>query len=206
LILSLLLPPAKIGYRTLALLSDFALIALLALFFVWKLWVPIFHTEALVQLRLMIDAHMPQLQEGNLSVFLQQVTTNEALAAMFIQIDRLLFLITWAYYAINAFLLQGGSLGKQMFNLRVLKLSTLRPPNFWDCALRSGVQTLLIFTLWPFLMCFNFCFLCLHPLRRGLHDWFCQTYVVHFGTMEHLREKLKEGTLPGNENVDGSSV
>jgi uncharacterized RDD family membrane protein YckC len=199
LLLSVLLPPAKIGFRILATLCDLTLIFFLNVFIIGKLWLPIYHPDALMQLRFLIETYLSQIQAGNFSEFVQQINCDAVLVDTLVNVDRILFLVTWLYYVINALYFQGGSLGKQMFNLRVLKLSSLKIPSKWDFILRSGIQTFFIFTAWPFLMCLNLCFMCLNSLRRGLPDWFCQTYVVHFGTMEQLQQKLKEQSSNNQE-------
>ncbi len=189
-LLTILLPPAKITHRILATLCDLTLIFFLCVFIVGKVWLPLYQTNALLQFRLLIETYSSQIQSGNFLEFIQEITNNPSLVELFTNVDRILFLTTWMYYLINAICFKGGSLGKQIFSLRVLKFSSLRPPNFMDYIFRSGIQTFLMFTMWPFLMCFNLCCVCISPLRRGIHDWFCQTYVVHFGTMEQIQQKI----------------
>ena len=192
LLITTLLPPAKLGYRILATLCDLSIIILLNCFIIGKWWLPTYHPDVVLQMRLLLETYAPQIQAGNFTAFIQQVSQSKELVDAFLVVDRILFFVTWLYYTLNAFYFKGGSLGKQIFDLQLFKLSTLRAPGKRDYILRAGLQTLCIFTLWSFLMCFNLCLMCLNPMRRGLQDWICNTYVVHYSAAERVREKLKQ--------------
>ena len=187
-----MLPPVNVGRRILAALLDLTLIFFLSLFIIGKLWLPIHWAEVFVQFKILLENYTQQLQVGQFSEFLKQVNENKSILEMFISVDRLLFFITWGYYVLNAFFLQGNTLGKQVLNLKVLKITTLKPPSWGECILRSGILTFFMFTAWPFLMVFNLCFTGISTLHRGIHDWFCQTYVVNCDIIEDVVTKIRQ--------------
>ncbi len=187
-----LLPPAPITQRVLAVLCDALLILLLCSFVIGKIWLPLYFTEALLQFQSILETYAHQLNHGQIIEFFQQFKNNEPVLQMFQSIDRWLFLITWAYYSINAGFFQGGTIGKQIFNLRVLKIHHLQPLTLIDSILRAGLLTFFFFTAFPLLITFSFFFLCLNPLHRGFHDWCCQTYVVNCSLLEQIKGQISD--------------
>lgn len=185
-----LLPTATMSQRLLAILSDLTLVFLLALFIIGKLWMPRYYADALFQFRILWETYASQLNAGQFSEFLKQVSNNANIMNMFASVDHLLLIITWSYFTVNALIFRGGSLGKQIFNLRVLKVTDGLPLSPMDCFLRSGILTLLLLSFWPFLMCFNLCFMCVDVMHRGIHDRICKTYVLNFRALEQLKMKL----------------
>lgn len=188
----MMLPPANMGKRVFAMFLDLLLVFFLSLFVVGKLWLPIHHADVIVQFKILLETYAQQLQAGQFTEFLNQINNNKPILEMFVSVDRILFLVTWSYFAISGLLLRGGSLGKQIFNLKVLKVTTLKPLTIGDCILRSGILTFFLFSAWPFFMICNLCFMAIHPLHRGIHDWFCQTYAVSCDIMDDLAERVKQ--------------
>lgn len=201
-ILNLILPPASIGKRILASVCDLTLIFFLSVFIIGKLWIPIYHADVVIQFKLLLLNYAEQLQSGKFLEFFNEVNSNKAILDMFISIDHILFFTTWIYYALNGIILQGGSLGKQIFNLRVLKVTTLKLPTYGESILRSGILTFFLFTAWPFGMVLNLCFVCLNKMHRGFHDWFCQTYVVSYEVLEQIKEKIISSANEDKSELD----
>ena len=201
-LLNLILPAAPVGKRILATLCDLVLVFFLSVFVVGKLWLPIYHADVVIQFKLLLIEYTEQLHAGQFLEIFNQLNNNKAIIDMFVSVDRLLFFIVWAYYSLNGIFLQGGSLGKQIFNLRVLKLSTLKFPNYGESILRSGILTFFLFSAWPFCMCLNLCFICLNGMHRGFHDWFCQTYVVSYEVLEQIKEKMLLSAGQKESNLD----
>lgn len=191
-ILQIMLPPANMGKRVFASVLDLLLVFFLSLFIIGKLWLPVHYADVIIQFKILMETYAQQLQAGQFSEFLNQINANKSILEMFVSVDRLLFLVTWGYFAVSALMLRGGSLGKQIFNLKVLKITTLKAPTVSDCILRSGILTFFLFCAWPFFMIFSFCFIAIHPLHRGIQDWFCQTYVVSCDIMDDIAEKVRQ--------------
>ncbi len=203
-ILSLILPPASIGKRILASVCDLTLIFFLSVFIIGKLWIPIYHADVVIQFKLLLLNYSEQLYAGKFLEFFNEINSNKAILDMFINIDHILFFTTWIYYALNGMFLQGGSLGKQIFNLRVLKITTLKLPSYGESVLRSGMLTFFLFMAWPFCMVLNLCFVCLNKMHRGFHDWFCQTYVVSCEVLEQIKEKIISSANADKSELDVS--
>ncbi|MGX8716855.1 MAG: RDD family protein [bacterium] len=191
-VLQMMLPPANMGKRVFAVFLDLLLVFFLSLFVVGKLWLPVHHADVIVQFKILLETYAQQLQAGQFTEFLNQINNNKPILEMFVSVDRVLFLVTWGYFAMSGLLLHGSSLGKQIFNLKVLKITTLKAPTVSDCILRSGILTFFLFSAWPFFMIFNLCFMAIHPLHRGIHDWFCQTYAVNCDLLDEVAEKIRQ--------------
>lgn len=194
-----MLPPSNLGKRVFASVLDLLLVFFLGLFIVGKLWLPVHHADVIIQFKILLETYAQQLQAGQFSEFLDQINANKPILEMLVSVDRLLFFVTWGYFAINALILHGSSIGKQVFNLRVLKITTLKTPTVGDCILRSGILTFCLFGIWPFFMICNLCFMAIHPLHRGIHDWLCQTYVVSCDIMDDIAEKVKQAVKKHTE-------
>lgn len=187
-----MLPPARMGRRVIAVLLDLILVFFLSLLIIGKILIPLRYAEGFMQFRLLLDAYMPQLTAGQFSELLKQMNEHSIIVDMFASIDRSLFLITWAYFSLSALFLKGSTLGKQILNLRVLKLPDFKIPTLLDSILRAGAFSFFLFTAWPFFMCFNLFWVCINALHRGIHDWFCQTYVVDCDVLGQIKDKIQE--------------
>lgn len=203
-VLRLMLPPANMGKRVGATFLDLTLVFFLSLFIIGKLWIPVYYADVIVQFKILLESYAESLKAGQFVEFFNALNTHKPIIDMFTSIDRLLFLITWGYYILNALFLQGNTLGKQVFNLRTLKLSNLKPLTLWDSALRSGILTFFLFTAWPFFMVFNLCFICINKLHRGIHDCFCQTYVVCYNVIDTITDQVRQNIMKQNKNQDES--
>lgn len=180
------------GRRILATCCDLVLVFFLSLFIIGKLWLPNHYAEAIVQFKMLWDGYGAQFAAGQFLPLLSQINENKSILDMFSSVNLWLFFVTWGYYVINAMCFKGGSLGKQIFNLRVLKSMDLKIPSFGDSCLRSCLLTFFLFTAWPFLVCFNVFYMCLNPLHRGIHDKLTHTYVISCHVLDELREQLKQ--------------
>lgn len=201
-VLRLVLPPANMGKRIGATFLDLTLVFFLSLFIIGKLWIPVYYADVIVQFKILLESYAETLKAGQFVEFFNALNTHKPIIDMFASIDRLLFLITWGYYTLNALFLQGNTLGKQVFNLRTLKLSNLKPPTLWDSILRSGILTFFLFTAWPFFMVFNLCFICINKLHRGIHDWFCQTYVVCYNVIDTITDQVRQSIMQQNKTEE----
>ncbi len=190
-VLHLMLPPANVGRRLFANILDLILVFFLSLLIIGKFLIPYQFTDTIIQFKFLLEASAGYLQAGQFSELLSQINENKNILDMFLTMDRWLFFITWGYFVVNGICLKGGSLGKQVFNLRVLKVSTLKPLDLWDGIFRSALFTFLLFTAWPFFMCINLFFICLHSMHQGIHDRFCKTCVVSCDVLGQVAQQLK---------------
>lgn len=189
---STFLPPAPITQRMLAMLCDLILLFLLNVFIVGKLWLPLYHTEAMAQFQILIETYSLQLLQGHVGGFFAELKNSPELLHMFQSLDWVLFWLAWGYYAVNGCFFRGGTLGKQIFNLRVLKVPQLKPLSFFDNIWRSGTFIFFLLTGFPFLAALDFFWVCVHRQHRGLHDLCCQTYVVNCTLLEQIQGQIGE--------------
>ena len=189
---STFLPPAPITQRMLAMLCDLILLFLLNVFIVGKLWLPLYHAEAMMQFQTLLETYSLQLLQGHVGGFFAELKNSPELLHMFQSLDWLLFWLAWGYYAVNGCFFRGGTLGKQIFNLRVLKLPQLKPLSFFDNIWRSGTFIFFLLTGFPFLAALDFFWACVHRQHRGLHDLCCQTYVVNCTLLEQIQGQIGE--------------
>lgn len=187
-----LLSPAPLAPRMLAMLCDLVLLFFLSAFIISKLWMPLYHAKEMMQFQILFEAYTPQLLQGQSNGLLAELKNNPELLRMFQSLDWVLFWIALGYYAVNGCFFQGGTLGKQIFNLRVLKLPQLKSLSFLENVFRSGTFIFFLVTGFPFLLILDFFWMCLHKQHRGLHDLCCQTYVVHCTLLEQIQGQIGE--------------
>lgn len=186
------LPPAPITQRVLAAACDLILLFLLNVFLIGKLWLPLYHAEGMIQFRLLFETHAPQLLQGQASALLAELKTAPEALKMLQSLDWVLLWIAWGFYGINGCFFKGGTLGKRIFNLRVLKLPQLKPLSFFEHFWRSGMVIFFLLTGFPFLAMLDFLWMCFHKQHRSLHDWCSQTYVVNCTLLEQIKGQIGE--------------
>ena len=187
-----LLPPAPITQRMLAMLCDLILLFFLSLFVVGKLWIPLYHANTMAQFQILTETYAAQLLQGQVNGFLAELKMYPELLYMLQSLNRILFWIACGYYLINSCFFHGSTLGKQIFNLHVLKLPSLKPLSFLDNVFRSGIFVFFLMTGFPFFAAFDFFWMCIHRQHRSLHDLFCQTHVVNCTPLEQIKGQIGE--------------
>ena len=182
-------PPAPIVKRTLAAICDFTLLYLPT----WM--VLIYKADVIEPLWQLFKIELSQGQTGDGSfaevMLLNRIQTT-AQASLWI-----IILITWGYYGISGCIFQGGTIGKKIFNLRVLKLPQSKPLSFLDNIFRSGVFTFFLMIRTSLLLPLNFLWMCFHKQHRSLHDLCCRTYVINCKTAEQGGKTVCPG-IPSN--------
>lgn len=186
----ILLPPAPLGLRLLAASCDFILIGLFCLFTIGKLWIPMYASDAMLEFSWLLDTYVPDLLQGQWEPLIGHIKNTPSLLNFFQSIDHLIFINTWIYYALSGCLLQGGTIGKEIFNLRVLSIYNLQPQPIFNRIIRAGLLSFCLLTAWPFLMVITGCFMAINKLHRGFHDQICQTYVVKCSVLEHMKNQI----------------
>ena len=92
---STFLPPAPITQRMLAMLCDLVLLFLLNIFIVGKLWLPLYHAEAMAQFQILIETYSLQLLQGHIGGFFAELKNSPELLHMFQALDWVLFWLAW---------------------------------------------------------------------------------------------------------------
>lgn len=106
---------------------------------------------------------------------LKNITEEMVEMINFIQI--FVIMCFWSYFTLTEYFTGGSSLGKKVFFLRVISVTSLEPPTFFDTLLRSGLKTLSIFAYFPILI-INYFFIFGTRDNRAGHDLLCRTLVI----------------------------
>ena len=88
------------------------------------------------------------------------------------------FLMFWAYFFLSEYFMNGSSLGKCVFRLRTIDITTLETPSTLLCFLRAGTKTLSLLVLFPFLLV-NYLIFFFTKNNRAVHDLLNSTIVIH---------------------------
>ncbi|MEI7603286.1 MAG: RDD family protein, partial [Opitutae bacterium] len=105
----------------------------------------------------------------------------EAVAIALTQMGEICFLVTWLGLALQEIFLAGQTLGKRMFNLKVVDFYTQESPSVLSCLLRSAWKAAFINLFNPFtsiLGIINFHVPLFRKDRRAWHDMFTRSYVI----------------------------
>lgn len=177
-----IIPVAPMQWRMLAFLLDMFLVALFAFLLLSKVLLPQYHpvgySQWMEQSTQQTEQVMAALSEGTtLPPLLPDLNQqSDEMKAMSLYVVEILGLCVLVYFVLCERLMAGGSIGKSMFRLRVISLTTGRAPNIWESFLRSLIKffTLSIHPLlWiSYLVPFG------NRLRRAGHDWLARTLVV----------------------------
>ena len=182
-------PPAPIVRRTLAAICDCTLLCL-------PLWtILIYKADVMEPLWQWFKIELSSGQTGDGS-FAEVMVLNRIQATVQASF-WITILVMWGYYGINGCIFQGGTIGKKIFNLRVLKLPQLKPLSLLDNIFRSGVFTFFLMIKIPLLLPLDFLWMCFHKQHRSLHDLCCRTYVISCKIAEQGGETVCPG-VPSN--------
>ncbi len=96
-----------------------------------------------------------------------------------LEISNTIFVLAfWLYFAANEIILNGASLGKRIFSIRVANEITLEPPSIFDSILRSGLKTLSLLAWFPIFILANFCLIFFTKKGQAGHDFLSRTIVI----------------------------
>lgn len=86
-------------------------------------------------------------------------------------------LVYWLYFMLSDAFLEGSSLGKRVFRLKIVKLKTYEELNFWDICLRGALKAMSLVWFFPFLMV-NYALAFLNKPRLAGHDYLARSVVI----------------------------
>ena len=135
--------------------------------------------EGLTQLYSVIEQSTPL--QGGPSMWLTEGAVMEgppALKHMLLFVQGFLFVGLWLYYALSEAFMEGGSLGKKIFNLSVVRLQTGEHASRGLCLARSFFKTAFLGILSP-LMWVGFLMALFTKNKQTLHDWLFKTTVAY---------------------------
>jgi hypothetical protein len=105
----------------------------------------------------------------------------EAVAIALTQMGEICFLVMWLGLALQEIFVGGQTIGKRIFNLRVVDFYTQEAPGVLSCLLRSAWKAAFINLFNPFtsiLGIINFHVPLFRKDRRAWHDMFTRSYVI----------------------------
>lgn len=86
-------------------------------------------------------------------------------------------LVYWLYFIVSDAFLEGSSLGKRVFRLKVVKLKDYEALTFWDICLRGAVKAMALVWFFPFLMV-NYALAFFNKPQLAGHDYLARSVVI----------------------------
>ena len=185
-------PPAGFGWRTLACLADIIPLIILGLFLSGH----VANTEELaareragafynnIKNQYVKVIQHPSVQEQNKLMQMAEHPDEkdlEAVAITLTQMGEICFLVMWLGLALQEIFVGGQTIGKRIFNLKVVDFYTQEAPGVLSCLLRSAWKAAFINLFNPFtsiLGIINFHVPLFRKDRRAWHDMFTRSYVI----------------------------
>jgi hypothetical protein len=175
---------ASLWQRSVAFSLDFSLICFLSLTVLGKWVLPQQYAQEWAKLQgVLYVANYSNQQFTELFKTLQNADFQKMVA----DLGFYLFLSFWAYFALSEIITKGGSLGKKIFRLTVVKINGLEPPSILDSIFRSSLKAFAIFSFLP-ICALNFLLAFFTKYRQAGHDFIARTVVVYEPSVEKPRD------------------
>lgn len=161
--------PASPGWRLLAFILDFVLIATLCIVVLESFALKRYSEMTLTQLsEMMMDSIANTDGEATLTPEAKQ-------ALQFIQ--TFMLSLYWIYFTVSEWLMRGATLGKRIFRLHAAKVSLSSSPGPFESLLRGGLKAISL--IWLPIGAINFIIMVVNPRNRAGHDLLAKTWVVN---------------------------
>lgn len=174
-----IIPVAPLHWRLLAAVMDGVLLFFFVLFLLTKVLLPMQYPAAYTEFREIFVSHVDETrlaqEEKRERPPLPDISDNVQITEMVSYGMQVAALCALVYFVACERFLQGGSLGKSMFRLRVISLRTGRRPSIWESFLRNLIKicALVMPLLW-----INYLVALANKMHRAGHDLLSQTIVV----------------------------
>lgn len=186
---------ANLFVRGLALLLDLFLVFLIFYVISTKFVIPRFsgYQEILTQL-----VECLKNTESNKAIILKNLIEKNPQAGDLIQsIQLVMCFVCFLYFFVNEWLLKGCTLGKQIFQLKVIKLGNRMHLSISDIFFRNLIKSCSLISFFPlFFISVTFVFFTVR--RQSCHDILCQTMVVDDPSRKRknfIRKNLKRTNI-----------
>ncbi|MAV39138.1 MAG: hypothetical protein CML12_00970 [Puniceicoccaceae bacterium] len=169
------LPEPSWLIRGIAFLMDYILVTLLATLLVVQVILPMNHSisiEALVQ---WLDSYALWLENASDQTM---PTPNTATQEVLLLVTESFTLIFILYFFLCDSLFRGRSIGKKIFNIRVISTSYGEKIPFFYALIRSFSKTIMIFYFFPIIFILALLTKQFHKSRKWGHDLVSQTKVI----------------------------
>lgn len=183
------LPARKIP-RILAFLLDLLLIGTFIFMFLAHFIIPGKYGNSIAELERLIQEYKNAPQTSKKETFDK---ASPELKEMIQVTQSYTTFILWIYFALSEILMNGSSLGKMVFSLRVVNTRTLESPSFFDSILRSGLKTLALVT-WIPIFIVNFFLIFITKRNQAGHDFLTRTLVIEGLLQKDEQEEEEDAT------------
>ncbi len=164
---------AKLWQRTFAFALDFFLVFNLSLTLLLVYLLPQKYPGKMAELQQTVH-HALDAKES-LSTMVSALSQDQL--EMIYYCQNINLLVYWLYFILSDAFLQGSSLGKRVFRLKIVKLKSYEDLMFWDICLRGAVKALALVWFFPFLMV-NYALAFLNKPRLAGHDYLARSVVI----------------------------
>lgn len=161
--------PATTGWRLLAFILDFILIATLCIVVLESFALERYSAMTLTQLS---DMMMNSIANPDGA---ENLTPEARQALQFIQ--TFMLSLYWIYFTLSEWLMHGATLGKRIFRLHAAKVSLSSSPGPFESLLRGGLKAISL--IWTPIGAINFIIMVVNPRNRAGHDLLAKTWVVN---------------------------
>lgn len=165
--------------RIIAFLLDVVLVTLIALVITFQFWLPNNYPESWSTFMDKVET----LQSSEESLQGMELTAQEQ--DMFIYGEMVILLVFWFYFFGSELLFKGSSLGKKVFQLRVVSWQRQETLNFWESMIRAFAKTVTLLVLFPFLQV-SYLLAFFTRKRQAGHDYICRSCVIEDFSLENI--------------------
>lgn len=169
--------------RIMAFLLDLILIFSFTLMFLSLFIIPKTYPGTLTELK-----ELSSLHDQSQSDLIAKMTPQ--LKEMLEVGQTIVLLAFWLYFAASEIILNGASLGKRVFSIRVVNEVTLEPPSTFDSIFRSGIKTFSLLTWFPIFI-INFFLIFFTKKGQAGHDFLSRTIVIQGNPEEITKNNIK---------------
>jgi uncharacterized RDD family membrane protein YckC len=177
--LTLIEPPASLVQRTLACSLDIILAFALIWMLLERFILPLYDASLFLEFKQILYAHQQELSQSAHAFNLRNLPPFPlTVQKLILYAQGMVLLMLWLYFAGVDIFLQGRSVGKRVFQLKVVNLWTFKEPTLLEYASRSMVKAFCCTVAFPVLLIVNCLSLFFNKQSRMGHDLIARTIVV----------------------------
>jgi uncharacterized RDD family membrane protein YckC len=168
--------PARIIWRALALGLDLILTAIIGSIILTTVVFPQSYPNAEAIIQQQMHSFKVAYDQANATGKMPEVALSQEYIDLSVPTSNTLFLVLLAYFAGSELLMDGSTLGKRVFGLRVARCWTAKPPTWIECLVRNIFKAASL--MWIGLLGANIVVMLFRPNRRAIHDYLARTVVT----------------------------
>ena len=184
------LPEPSIVFRGLAFFLDYILIGLLATLIILQVILPLNPSFSLEALNDWLDAYLAWAESKNNT---DAPTLDDSAQAILLLITESFSLIFILYFVLCDTLFKGSSMGKKIFNLKTITLTSRYSIPIFHAGIRAISKTVILFYFFPILFLVAILTKLFHKSKQWGHDLISQTKVIDEYKLNQMLLKKVEG-------------